>query len=440
MIYLSGACSLTVKLKRVIRKKVRGEYMRDVVVIDAVRSPCGIRTSRRYSDICRVMPDELLAYCLKALIERNNIDPAIVDDVICGTSDRPHNSGRIAALMAGFPPSVAGCQVNRQCAGAHSALHFAAMEIMTGYAEVTIACGVESMSRDFEVQREIHPTQSMRGAPVPPDYVPEMLVEVWKKYSPTGAPVTMGQSAEAIAHKYNISREEMDDFGFWSHQKAIKATREGKFKKEIVPIPVKTESGVKIVDVDETIRFDIDREKMRALPPAFIPPPFMGITEGRVTAGNSAPVSDGAAAALLMSREKAKELGLEPRAVLKADRMCVLGVDPGPYQLLGPIPATKKVLMKSGLTLDKIEWFEVNEAFASVVIAWAREMGIDWRNEERLNPHGGAIALGHPLGETGVKLLATAINGMEDRDLRYGLITMCVGLGQGIATIIERET
>jgi acetyl-CoA acetyltransferase family protein len=413
------------------------KMVRDVVVVDAVRTPVGIRTGRRFSDICRVMPDDLLAYCLKALVERTGIDPSIVDDVVCGTSDRPHNSGRLGPLMAGFPPKVAGCQVNRQCAGAHSALHFAAMEIMCDYADVTIACGVESMSRDWQVQREVQPppTQAVTGAPIPPDYESEMLAAVWKKYGYCN----MGQSAEAIARKWNISREEMDDFAFWSQQKAIKATQEGRFKNEIVPIPVKMPDGTtKIVDVDETIRFDTSRERLRELPPAFIPPPFMGITEGRVTAGNSAPISDGASAALLMSREKAKELGLEPRVIIRSDRICMVGVDPGPYQLEGPIPATQKVLKKSGFTLDRIEWFEVNEAFASITIAWAKAMEIPW-NDPRINPHGGAIALGHPLGETGVKMLATAINGMEQRNLRYGLLTMCVGLGQGPATIIERE-
>ena len=411
--------------------------MNEVAVIDVVRSPVGIRTQRRYSDICRVMPDELLAHCLQALLKRTGIDPAIVEDVICGTSDRPHNSGRTAALAAGFPPEVAGCQVNRQCAGSHTALHFAAMEIMTGYADVTIACGVESMSRDWQVRREVQPppAQSATGAPVPPDYMVQGLLEALNKH---GGACSMGQSAEAIAQKWNISREELDDFGYWSQEKAIKATKEGKFKNEIVPIPVKMEDGsTKIVEIDETIRFDLDREKMRTLPPAFIPPPFMGITEGKVTAANSAPISDAAAAALLMSVEKAKALGLKPRAYLKPDRMCVLGVNPGPYQLTGPIPATQKVLKRAGMKLKDIGWFEVNEAFASVVIAWAKEMGIPW-NDPRINPHGGAIALGHPLGETGVKLLATAVNGMEDRGVKYGLLTMCVGLGQGIATIIEK--
>jgi len=411
--------------------------LNEVAVIDVVRSPVGIRTQRRYSDICRVMPDELLAHCLQALLKRTGIDPAIVEDVICGTSDRPHNSGRTAALAAGFPPEVAGCQVNRQCAGSHTALHFAAMEIMTGYADVTIACGVESMSRDWQVRREVQPppAQSATGAPVPPDYMVQGLLEALNKH---GGACSMGQSAEAIAQKWNISREELDDFGYWSQEKAIKATKEGKFKNEIVPIPVKMEDGsTKIVEIDETIRFDLDREKMRTLPPAFIPPPFMGITEGKVTAANSAPISDAAAAALLMSVEKAKALGLKPRAYLKPDRMCVLGVNPGPYQLTGPIPATQKVLKRAGMKLKDIGWFEVNEAFASVVIAWAKEMGIPW-NDPRINPHGGAIALGHPLGETGVKLLATAVNGMEDRGVKYGLLTMCVGLGQGIATIIEK--
>ncbi len=411
--------------------------MNEVAIIDVVRSPVGIRTQRRYSDICRVMPDELLAHCLRALIKRTGIDPAIVEDVICGTSDRPHNSGRTAALAAGFPPEVAGCQVNRQCAGSHTALHFAAMEIMTGYADITIACGVENMSRDWQVRKEIEPppTQAVTGAPVPPTYMVQSLIEAFNKH---GGACNMGQSAEAIARKWNISRDDMDDFGFWSQQKAIKATQEGKFKNEIVPIPVKMDDGTtKIVEIDETIRFDIDREKMRSLPPAFIPPPFMGITEGWVTAANSSPVTDGAAAALLMSVQKAKELGLKPRAYLKPDRMCVLGVNPGPYQLTGPIPATQKVLKRSGFSLKDIGWFEVNEAFASVVIAWAKEMGIPW-NDARINPHGGAIALGHPLGESGVKILATAVNGMEDRGVKYGLLTMCVGLGQGIATIIER--
>lgn len=410
---------------------------KEVAIIDVVRSPVGIRTQRRYSDICRVMPDELLAHCLQALIKRTGIDPAIIEDIICGTSDRPHNSGRTAALAAGFPPEVAGCQVNRQCAGSHTAIHFAAMEIMTGYADVTIACGVESMSRDWQVRKEVQPppTQSATGAPVPPDYMVQGLIDAFNKH---GGACNMGQSAEAIAQKWNISREELDDFGYWSQEKAIKATKEGKFKNEIVPIPVRMEDGtIKVVEIDETIRFDLDREKMRTLPPAFIPPPFMGITEGRVTAANSAPISDGAAAALFMSVEKAKELGLKPRAYLRADRMCVLGVNPGPYQLTGPIPATRKVLQRSGMKLSDIGWFEVNEAFASVVIAWAKEMGIPW-NDPRINPHGGAIALGHPLGESGVKLLATAVNGMEQNNVKYGLLTMCVGLGQGIATIIER--
>ncbi len=412
--------------------------MTDVAIVDAVRSPVGIRTQRRYTDICRVMPDDLLAYCLKALVERNGIDPMIIEDVIAGTSDRPHNSGRLASLAAGFPPEVAGCQVNRQCAGSHTALHFAAMEIMTGYAEVTVACGVESMSHDWQVMRQAvpPPTQATTGAPVPPDYVSGMMVAAFTKY---GGFANMGQSAEAIARKWDISREDMDDFGFWSQQKAVKAAQAGKFKNEIVPVPVKMPDGTtQIVNLDETIRFDIDRDKMRGLPPAFIPPPFMDITEGRVTAANSSPVCDGASAALLMSREKAKKLGLKARAYMRPNRACVLGCDPGPYQLTGPIPATQKILKRAGMKLSEIGWFEVNEAFASVVIAWAKEMGIPW-NDNRINPHGGAIALGHPLGETGVKLLATAINGMEDRDVKFGLITMCVGIGQGIATIIERQ-
>ncbi|UCH51452.1 MAG: thiolase family protein [Chloroflexota bacterium] len=412
--------------------------MTDVAIVDAVRSPVGIRTQRRYSDICRVMPDDLLAYCLKALVERTGIDPKIVEDVIAGTSDRPHNSGRFASLTAGFPPEVAGCQVNRQCAGSMSALHFAAMEIMTGYAEVNIACGVESMSRDWQVKRQADPppAQSVTGAPVPPDYRSEMLVAAFAKH---GGFANMGQSAEAIARKWDISRDDIDDFAFWSQQKAAKATQEGKFKNEIVPISVKMPDGTtKIVEIDETIRFELDRDKMRDLPPAFIPPPFMDITEGRVTAANSSPLSDGAAAALFMSREKAKELGFKARAYIKPNRMCVLGCDPGPYQLTGPIPATQKILKRTGMKISEFGWFEVNEAFASVVIAWAKEMGIPW-NDPRINPHGGAIALGHPLGESGVKLLATAVNGMEDKDANFGLMTMCVGGGQGIATIIERE-
>jgi acetyl-CoA acetyltransferase family protein len=411
--------------------------MVNVAIVDAVRTPVGIRTGRRYSDICRVMPDDLLAYCLKALIERTHIDPSIIEDVIAGTSDRPHNSGRFASLAADFPVNVAGCQVNRQCAGAATAVQLAAMEIMTGYADVAIGCGCESMSRDWQVMKQVEPppTQAMTGAPVPPDYRSEMLVATLMKYGFAN----MGQSAEAIANKWNISREEMDDFGFWSQQKAIKATQEGKFKNEIVPIPVKIPDGTtKTVEIDETIRFDIVRERMKDLPAAFIPPPFMGITEGRVTAGNSSPVCDGASAALLMSREKAKELGLEARAFIKPKRMAIVGVDPGPFQLTGPVPATEKVLKRAGLTLDKIDWFEVNEAFASVVIRWAQAMGIPW-NDQRINPLGGAIALGHPLGESGCKLLATALNGMEDKNLKYGLITMCVGGGQGVATIIERE-
>jgi acetyl-CoA acyltransferase len=385
--------------------------MPNAVIVDAIRTPGG----KRGGKLKDWHPVDLAAEVLKELVKRNNLDPAVVDDVIMGcvsqTGEQSFNVGRNAALAAGFPEQVPGITIDRQCGSSQQAVHFAAQGVMAGVYDVVVAAGVESMTR-------VPMGVTMQQGPGVP-FGPQML----DRYD--NGIVPQGISAELIAEKWDISREEIDRLAFESHQRAMQATEEGRFDREIVPIEVKNEDGtIEVVRRDEGIRPTTTMEALGGLKPAFK-------EDGVVTAGNSSQITDGAAAVLVMSEEKATELGLTPRARFKA--FAVVGVDPV-TMLTGPIPATAKVLDKAGLDLDEIDLFEVNEAFATVIAAWLKETGADW---QKTNVNGGAMALGHPLGASGAKLMTTLLHEMERRGARYGLQTMCEGGGMANGTIIE---
>ena len=377
----------------------------EAVIVDAVRTPIG----KRGGALKDVRPDDLAAQVLRSITERTGIKPALVEDVILGcvtqTDEQGTNIARIAALLAGFPDTVPGTSVNRQCGSGQQAVNFGAMEVLTGTSDIVIAGGVESMSR----------------VPMGAD-MGTLNDKLLAKYEV----VPQGISADLIADKYGITREQMDEFSLWSHRKAVKAIDEGRFKNEIVPVAVLDEAGSKrLFDADEHPRRNTTLEKLASLPAAFR-------ADGRITAGNSSGINDGAAAVLVTTDEKADALGLEPRARIVA--MAQVGVDPV-LMLEGPIPASKKVLKKAGLEIDDIALWEINEAFASIPLMTIKTLGID---PGRVNVNGGAIALGHPLGATGARLITTLLNELEKRKARYGLSTLCIGFGQGIATVIER--
>jgi acetyl-CoA acyltransferase len=391
--------------------------MTNAVIIDAVRTPVG----RRNGVFKDYHPVDLASRPLEALIERNNIDPSLIDDVIMGTvsqtGEQAYNVGRNAALAAGYPEEVPGVTIDRQCGSSQQAAHFAAQAVMAGVQDVVVAAGVENMTR---VPMGI---TAQQGPGLP--FGARML----ERYSQGLVP--QGISAEMIAEKWGLSRSELDELSLQSHQRAARATDEGRFEDQIVPVGVTGENGAVVtVTRDEGIRWDTSMEKLAGLQPAFQ-------SEGVVTAGNSSQISDGAAAVLIMSEERAKSLGLTPMARFVA--FAVVGVDPI-TMLTGPIPATEKVLNRAGLGIDDIDLFEVNEAFASVIAAWRIEHGGTdpmalW---ERTNVNGGAIALGHPLGASGARLLTTLVWELERSGGRYGLQTMCEGGGMANATIIER--
>ncbi len=379
--------------------------MRDVVIVEAVRTPIG----RRNGALKDVHPVVLAAMTLRELMRRAGVEPALVEDVVMGcvsqVGEQAVNIARNAVLQAGFPIEVPATTVDRQCGSGQQAVHFAANLIQAGVCDITIAAGVESMSR-----LPIGSSTSTGGNPFPPSLLEEY-------------PLThQGISAEMIAAKWDIPRDELDAFSLRSHQRAAAAADAGYFDRELMPLPLADGSTF---TRDEGIRRDTSLEKLAALQPSFKP-------DGLITAGNSSQISDGAAALLLMTPEKADELGLRPRARIVAQK--VVGVDPV-LMLTGPIPATRAVLAKGGLALDDINLFEVNEAFAPVVLAWQREIQPDM---ERVNVNGGAIALGHPLGCSGARLMVTLLHELERREARYGLQTMCCGGGLGTATIIER--
>jgi acetyl-CoA acyltransferase len=395
--------------------------MPTAVIVDAVRTAGG----RRHGKLSGWHSVDLAAETLKAIATRNDLDPALVDDVIMGcvsqVGAQAVNVGRNAVLAAGFPESVPATSIDRQCGSSQQAMHFAAQGVMAGQYDVVVAAGVEVMS--------LVPMGASLGQGVGVPFGPNVEL----RYAPVGGLVPQGISAEMIADKWELSREDLDRFSARSQQNAARATAEGRFDREIVPVSLKhkdketgkiTESD-ELVTSDEGIRPDTTAEGLAQLKPAFKP-------DGKVTAGNSSQITDGASAVLIMSEEKASALGLTPRARFHA--FALAGVDPV-TMLTGPIPATSKVLERAKLTLDDIDLVEINEAFASVVLAWEKDLHPDM---DKVNVNGGAIALGHPLGCSGTKLMATLLNELERTGGRYGLETMCEGGGLANATIIER--
>ncbi len=390
--------------------------MPTAVVVDAVRTPGGKRNGK----LSGWHAADLAAETLKALAERNDLDPALVDDVVMGcvmqVGDQSVNVGRNAVLAAGWPEAVPATTVDRQCGSSQQALHFAAQGIMAGAYDVAIAAGVETMTRV--------PMGASIGSGVGFPFGPE----VRKRYEPLGGLVPQGISAEMIADQWNLSRDDLDRYGARSQAHALRATEEGRFEHEMVPVEVRDQEGNPTGDtlsIDEGLRPGTTPETLGSLKSAFK-------ENGKVTAGNSSQITDGASATMLMSEEKATELGLRPRARLVG--FAVVGVDPV-TMLTGPIPATRKVLERTKLGLEEIDLIEINEAFASVVLAWEKELHPDM---ERVNVNGGAIALGHPLGASGTKLFATLVNELERTGGRYGLQTMCEGGGLANALVIER--
>jgi len=386
--------------------------MATAVIVDAVRTALGKRNGK----LKDWHPVDLAAETLKALVQRNDLDPALVEDVIMGcvmqTGEQGLNIGRNAALAAGFPESVVGTSVDRQCGSSQQSAHFAAQGVIAGAYDVVIAAGVECMTR-------VPMGVTMNGPGMP--FGPKMM----ERYQAAGGLVPQGISAEMIADKWGLSREDLDALSVESHKRAARATEEGRFEKEIIPITVEIEEGKEEFARDQGIRPDSSMESLANLKPAFKP-------DGKVTAGNSSQITDGAAALLIMSEDKANQLGLTPRA--RFNTFALAGVDPI-MMLTGPIPATSKVLERAGMTMDQIDVTEINEAFASVVLAWEKEHHPDMA---KVNVNGGAIALGHPLGCSGARLMATLLNELERSGGRFGLQTMCEGGGMANATIIER--
>lgn len=384
--------------------------MRDAVIVDAVRTPTG----RRNGKLKDWHPVDLASVPLRALVERNDLDPGLVEDVILGcvmqTGEQGINVARNAGLAAGFPEETVGTTVDRQCGSGQQAVHFAAQGVMAGAYDIVIAGGVESMTR---VPMGV--TAEGPGQP----FGPLML----ERYAHGLVP--QGISAEMIAEKWGVSRARLDELGYQSHMRAAAATTDGRFINEIVPIEIAVDGTVEEMTTDEGIRADTSLDALAALQPAFK-------TDGRVTAGNSSQISDGAAALLIMGADVAERLEMEPMARFHA--FALAGTDPV-MMLTGPIPATEKVLDRAGLSLEDIDRFEVNEAFASVVAAWLDETGADW---DRTNVNGGAIALGHPLGCSGARLMTTLVHELARSKGRYGLQTMCEGGGMANATVIER--
>lgn len=377
---------------------------REAVIVEAIRLPIG----RRNGVFAETRSEYLLASVLKGLVERVNFDPQEIEDVLVGCvtemNEQGNNIARIATLLSGLPKEVPATTMNRKCGSSQEAFNKAAQGIIAGDYDVVIAAGVENMTRH----------------PMGLDKVPEPE-ELTKMYEI----IPQGMSAERIAAKWNLSRLQLDQFSLRSHVLADQARREGQFKREILPIEVEKEGNKILVTEDEGIRPETTVEKLASLKSAFC-------EGGVITAGNSSQISDSAAAVLLMSREKAEALGLKPRARVIARG--ILGLDPT-IMLTGPIPLTQKLLKKTGLTVEDIDIFECNEAFASVTLAWMAEIK---PAAEKVNPRGGAIALGHPTGAAGVRIMTSLLHELEDNNKRFGLQVMCCGGGMATGTIIER--
>ena len=378
----------------------------EAFIVDAVRSPIG----KRNGTLASLRADELAGQVLNALVERNGVDPAEVEDVQMGcvtqVGEQGWNIGRMAPLVAGWPDSVPGTTVDRQCGSSMQCNFNAAAAVWSGQLDVVVSAGVESMSRV--------PMGSSGGD------VSEKLLERWEI-------VPQGVSAELIAEQWGLSREELDAYSYESHRRALAAIEEGRFENEVVPIEVTNPHVGVVFGVDETPRADTSPEALAALKPSFLP-------DGKVTAGNSSQICDGAAAVLVASEAACGRLGLEPRARFVS--FGLVGVDPR-LMLHGNPQACERALAKAGLGWDDVGVVEVNEAFASVALQFIRDAGLEERSGD-VNPNGGGISLGHPLGATGARVTATLLNELERRDARYGVATMCIGLGQAIATVIER--
>jgi acetyl-CoA acyltransferase len=398
--------------------------IREAVIVEAVRTPIGKRNGA-FKDL---HPVDMLAEVLKEVVNRAGVDPGQIEDNITGcvsqVGEQSLNVGRNGWLAAGLPETIPSTTVDRQCGSSQQSIHFAAQGVMAGAYDLVVASGVENMTR-------VPMGSSVVGAN-------PFGQQLFARYE--GKLVPQGISADLIATKWNITREESDDFAYRSHIRAAEATRQGYFKREMLPLKVTAESGEQVLlDHDEGIRMEPDREKMATLPPAFKTDNFEQMFPGElnwtVTAGNSSQISDGASAVLIASRKKAEELGLRARARFVSFS---LAGDSPILMLTAPIPATRRVLDRAGLTLEDIDVVEINEAFASVVLAWQRELKVpdEWF-QGHVNPNGGAIAVGHPLGATGAKLMTTMLHELERRGGRYGLQTMCEGGGMANGTIIE---
>src|SRR5512146_681533 len=384
---------------------------REAVIVDAVRTPLG----RRDGMLKDWHPVDLLAHTLRGLVARNQLKPELIDDVIAGcvmqAGEQAANVGRNAVLAAGFPESVPGTTVDRQCGSSQQAIHFAAQGVIAGSYDVAIACGVECMTR-------VPMGSSASNGPGKP-FGPAMM----RRYNNTR--FNQGISAEMMAERWGLERAALDAYSLESHRRAARATEKGWFCREVLPTPIDREGTTVTVSRDEGIRADSTPEKMASLKTVFKP-------DGVITAGNSSQITDGAAAVLIMERATAERLGHKPLARFVA--FALAGEDPV-LMLSAPIPATRRILEKTGLKLDDLDLVEINEAFASVVLAWQKEMNADL---SRVNVNGGAIALGHPLGASGARLMATLVHELERSGGRYGLQTMCEGGGMANATIIER--
>lgn len=398
--------------------------MQDTVIVAAYRTPIG-----RYAGALKdLRPDDLAAHVLRETVDRTGLDPSLVEDVILGCTNQAgednRNVARMAALLAGLPVRVAGQTVNRLCGSGLQAVNSATQAVWSGQGEVFLAGGTESMTRAPLVMAKPD-TSFPRGD--------RQLVDStigWRFVNPKLAeihhPYSMGETAENVAERCGVSRTDQDEFALHSQQSAARAIQAGAFRDEIVPVPIPQKRGEPtLFDVDEHPRPDTTLDKLAALKPVFR-------TGGTVTAGNSSGINDGAAALLIMSASKARDLGYRP--MVRVVATAVAGVDPA-CMGLGPVPATRKALDRAGLRLAQIGVIELNEAFAAQVLACVRDLGLD---EKRVNPNGGAIALGHPLGCSGARILTTLLHEMRRRDCQYGLATMCIGVGQGIATIVER--